>query len=376
MNQLIAHQQVVKRSRWKSRSKNRSNSGVRSGGLGDPGSGGVGARPGRVRRALFARFSRWLSVRNAFLIVGAMIALFVLLFILSNGIQGASYGIGGGLGTFPRDSGIDSLLDMYLSPGRSPEEGGGSILPTGNVLMSYDPVTYVVERGDTVSEIADKFDLEMSTIISFNGIDNVRRLQAGVELKIPPIDGVMHLVKRQESLSSIAANYGVDLEPILDINNIDSEIIYEGDKLFVPNARMGFVNYHKAMGDLFVYPLYGPLSSGFGMREDPFTGLMSMHRGYDIVARVGTPITASNEGRVVYTGENALYGKYVLLSHPGGYQTLYAHLNKWHVSEGQWVSQRQRIADVGNTGRSTGPHLHFSIYYNGDALDPGKYLYH
>jgi murein DD-endopeptidase MepM/ murein hydrolase activator NlpD len=284
--------------------------------------------------------------------------------------------VGGGLGAFPKDAGIDSLLDTYLSPGKAPEDGGGNIVSTGNVLMSYDPVTYVVENGDTVSGVAYKFDLDMSTIISFNGIEDVRRLQAGVELRIPPIDGVMHLVKGRETLSTIAANYGVELEPILDINNIDSEIIYEGDKLFVPNARMDYVKYHRAMGDLFVYPLSGPLTSGFGMRKDPFTGLMSMHRGYDIAARTGTSVAASNEGRVVYTGENALYGKYVLLSHRGGYQTLYAHLNKWLVSEGQWVDQRQNIAEVGNTGRSTGPHLHFSIYNNGDALDPGKYLYH
>jgi len=64
------------------------------------------------------------------------------------------------------------------------------------------------------------------------------------------------------------------------------------------------------------------------------------------------------------------------LSHQGGFQTLYAHLNKWYVSEGEWVAQKQEIGEVGNTGRSTGPHLHFSIYHNGDALDPGKYLYY
>ena len=371
MSELIAHQRVVKRRKRKLFTINES-----------PGSQ-VSSRPEEETEngSHFKKhirgdgFVRFFSGRNAFFLIGVIVAVFVALFFVSNGTGRTPYGIGGGLGAFPKDAGIDSLLDMYLSLGKSPEDAEENIVPTGNVLMSYDPVNYVVKSGDTVSGIAYKFDLDMSTIISFNGIDNVRRLQAGVELKIPPIDGVIHLVKGRESLSSIAANYGVDLEPILDINNIDSEIIHEGDKLFVPNARMSYVKYHKAMGDLFVYPLKGPLSSGFGMRKDPFTGLMSMHRGYDIVAATGSSVTASNEGRVVYTGENALYGRYVLLSHQGGYQTLYAHLSRWSVSEGQWVAQGQKIGEVGTTGRSTGPHLHFSIYNNGDALDPGKYLY-
>jgi murein DD-endopeptidase MepM/ murein hydrolase activator NlpD len=325
-------------------------------------------------KRIFARFPSIPGPKYLY-IIGGLAAIVCIVLFSSSAIGRNTHGIGGGLGALPRDFGIDSLLERYLSPGKSPDDDAGEIVPTGKVFMSYDPVTYTVERGDTVSGIAYKFNLDMSTIISFNGIGNVRRLQAGVELKIPPVDGVMHLVKGRESLSSIASSYGVNLEPILDINNLDSEVIHEGDKLFVPNAEMSYVTYHKAMGDLFIYPVRGTLSSGFGMRKDPFTGLWNMHRGYDIVGAIGTSVKASNEGRVIYTGENTLYGKYVLLSHQGGFQTLYAHLSKWVVSEGQTVVQKQKIAEVGNTGRSTGPHLHFSIYYNGDALDPGRYLY-
>ena len=372
MNQLIAQQRVVKRKRRRNGSVKEKATSVSPGKC-------LGADSKDVlffmtfRRVL--QGLRFLAGPKVLYLLGVMIVVFSLLLFLSNSYRPGVAGIGGGLGTFPRDVGIDSLLDIYLSPGKSPDVGAGDIVPTGKVLISYDPVTYTVKRGDTVSEIAQQFGLTMSTIISFNGIDNVRRLQAGVELRIPPVDGVMHLVKRGESLSSIATGYGVGLEPILDINNIGSEIIHEGDKLFVPNARMSYVNYHKAIGDLFIYPVRGILSSGFGMRKDPFTGLMTMHNGYDIVSRAGTPVVASNEGRVVYTGENSLYGRYVLLSHQGGFQTLYAHLSKWVVSEGQWVAQRQKIGELGSTGRSTGPHLHFSIYHNGQALDPGRYLY-
>ena len=372
MNQLIAQQRVVKRKKRKNLRVKEQTISVSPEIRLDADS--KGALFFMALRRVFEGL-RFLTGPKVLYLLGGMIVVFSLLLILANNSGPAVAGIGGGLGTFPRDVGIDSLLDIYLSPGKSPDVGTADIVPTGKVLISYDPVTHTVKRGDTVSGIAEQFGLTMSTIISFNGIDNVRRLQAGAELKIPPVDGVMHLVKRGESLSSIATGYGVGLEPILDINNIGSEIIHEGDKLFVPNARMSYVSYHKAMGDLFIYPVRGVLSSGFGMRRDPFTNLMTMHNGYDIVARVGTPVVASNEGRVVYTGENSLYGRYVLLSHQGGFQTLYAHLGKWSVSEGQWVAQRQKIGELGNTGRSTGPHLHFSIYHNGQALDPGRYLY-
>jgi murein DD-endopeptidase MepM/ murein hydrolase activator NlpD len=308
-------------------------------------------------------------------ILGGVVVLTALFLVLSSSaIDRNLRGIGGGLGDLPRDSALDSLLESYLSPGRSPGTGQGNIISSGKVLMSYEPQTYIVERGDTVSEIALKFDLSDSTIISVNGIRDVRRLLSGVELKIPPLDGVMHVVKGNESLASIAQYYEVNLAPVLDINDIGTEIIHEGDKIFVPDASMPYVAYHEAMGDLFVWPLRGVLSSGFAFRTDPFTGLRSMHRGFDIVGKHGTAIRSANAGRVVDIGENNLYGKYVLVSHYGGYQTLYAHMSRWSVSEGQTVERRQKIGEVGNTGRSTGPHLHFSIFQNGNALNPGNFL--
>ena len=308
------------------------------------------------------------------LLVGAA-AMVVLLLLLSSIVMSQSVrGIGGGLGDLPRDFGLDSLLDSYLTPGKSPGAGTGNIIPSGKALMSYEPKTYIVQRGDTVSEISLKFGLSDSTIISVNGIRDVRRLFSGVELKIPPLDGVMHVVARNESLSNIAKNYEVALAPILDINDIGSEVIHVGDKIFVPSGSMPYVAYHEAMGDLFVWPLRGVLSSGFGYRTDPFTGLRSMHYGYDIVGKMGATIRAANAGTVIDIGENNLYGKYVLVRHYGGYQTLYAHLSRQSASEGQTVVRRQKIGEVGGTGRSTGPHLHFSIFQNGDPLNPRDFL--
>lgn len=327
------------------------------------------------RNVILKRIGAGNYSKKRYVIIGSVVAVVILLFLFSSSVLNHSLrGIGGGLGNLPTDPGLSSLLDSYLSPGNSPDPGAGAIVPSGKLLMSWEPRNYVVQPGDTVSGIAQDFGLSYGTIISFNGITNVYNLQAGAEIQIPPVDGVIHVVRGNDSLSGIAENYGVDLEPILDINNIVSDIIHEGDKIFVPSGEMPDYDLRRAMGNLFIYPLRGVLSSGFAYRTDPFTGVRTMHRGYDIVSKIGSTVVASNAGRVVYTGESALYGRYVLIQHRQGYQTLYAHLNRWNVSQGQWVNQRQKIGEVGNTGRSTGPHLHFSIFLHGDAVDPGRYL--
>ena len=134
--------------------------------------------------------------------------------------------------------------------------------------------------------------------------------------------------------------------------------------------------YRIAMRTFFADPLpfKGLVSSDYGPRTDPFTGLKSFHRGIDIVAPIGTRVLASNGGLVKEVGESWLYGNYVVLEHQGGFQTLYAHLSKWAVVENRRVDYGDKIGEVGTTGRSTGPHLHFSIYKNGDDLNPSVYL--
>jgi murein DD-endopeptidase MepM/ murein hydrolase activator NlpD len=309
-------------------------------------------------------------------ISGIAAALIVVLFFSSSVISHGMTGKQINVSVLPRDGGIDSLLDSYLSPGSFPDSLGDQIQFNGPVLISYEPTTYLVPYGDTVSAIAIRFGLSQSTIISFNGIDDVYHVPVGEELKIPPVDGVLHQVKKNESLSSIAALYGVDLAPILDSNNIASENIAVGQKLFVPSGEMSDTAFRSAMGTLWAWPLpiSGIVSSRYGPRTDPFTGLKSVHRGIDIVAASGTRVLAANKGQVIDIGETSLYGKYVILKHRDGFQTLYAHLSKWSVTEGRQVSQGNKIGEVGNTGRSTGAHLHFSIFQNGRDRDPDYYL--
>jgi murein DD-endopeptidase MepM/ murein hydrolase activator NlpD len=117
-------------------------------------------------------------------------------------------------------------------------------------------------------------------------------------------------------------------------------------------------------------------SSSFGWRIDPFTGHMAMHEGLDFMAEVGTPIHAAADGIVTQAENTPDYGNIVKVDHGAGLETRYAHARRLLVKVGDRVKKGQLIAEVGNTGRSTGPHLHFEVRLNGVALDPRKYLPH
>lgn len=118
------------------------------------------------------------------------------------------------------------------------------------------------------------------------------------------------------------------------------------------------------------WPIQGDFTSGFGFRKSPFTGRPEFHEGIDIAARRGTPVFAPAEGTVERVGRRRGYGLQVFIAHGHGLLTSYAHLNKALVKAGQKVRKGQKIGIVGNTGRSTGPHLHYEVRMNGVPLDP------
>jgi murein DD-endopeptidase MepM/ murein hydrolase activator NlpD len=116
------------------------------------------------------------------------------------------------------------------------------------------------------------------------------------------------------------------------------------------------------------------LSSNYGTRLDPFTNLLAQHPGIDFSAPSGTPIIASGNGTVTSLGYDAAYGHYLMISHSDGFVSKYAHARKIHVKQGQLVKRGQIIAEVGSTGRSTGPHLHYEITHNGKHVNPMQFL--
>jgi murein DD-endopeptidase MepM/ murein hydrolase activator NlpD len=123
-----------------------------------------------------------------------------------------------------------------------------------------------------------------------------------------------------------------------------------------------------------IAPVVGLITDGFGRRKDPFTGRLAFHRGLDVSARRGTPIKTPADGIVVFAGRNGGLGKTVRLSHDFGFTTVYGHLDKITVEPGDVVHRGQEIGTLGNSGRSTGPHLHYEVHEDGVAKNPLYYI--
>ena len=267
------------------------------------------------------------------------------------------------------------------SSGESFDENGNVLSDDGKILtpssvglgkaVSYQ--SYRVKSGDTISSIALNFGLtNISTLISVNGIDNVRTLMAGQKIKIPNQDGILYTIQKGDSLNSISVKYRVSVEELVDANELADEMLSVGGELFIPGGRMDSASLKKAMGELFICPISQSyrISSYFGRRPDPFSGVVSEHTGIDLACPSGTSINATMSGKIVKTGWTNIFGNYVIINHGNGYQTLYAHMSKILCTTGQSVSQGTRIGLVGSTGYSTGPHLHCTVYKDGRLVDP------
>jgi murein DD-endopeptidase MepM/ murein hydrolase activator NlpD len=243
-----------------------------------------------------------------------------------------------------------------------------------DLLESFNWESYTVKRGDSISKIAAARSVSMDAIIASNGITNARRLRVGEVIRIPNMDGIPYTVKKGDTLLKISAAQGVPLEAILDANDLQSDSISPGTVIFIPGAKMKAEDLKRALGELFIYPLRGRLTSPYGWRHDPINGARRFHAALDLAAPAGTPIKAALEGRVVTLGFNSVYGKYIILNHGNGFQTLYAHMNATSAAQGAYVQQGAKIGEVGSTGYSTGPHLHFAIFKNGKAVNPLELL--
>ncbi len=257
--------------------------------------------------------------------------------------------------------------------------GDGSVSDISEYICE-SPVTYqdyTVKTGDSISSISQKFGLQnISTLIAINNIQNVRYLRSGQKLQIPSLDGLVHTVSEGESLAGLSAKYQVPVEDILDINDLDSYDLTAGTRLFIPGAKLDTQSLQRAMGENFICPITASyrVSSNFGDRKDPITGVDSYHTGIDLACPKGTPIKAAMSGTVVRASWSNVFGNYVIIKHLDGYQTLYGHMSKIEVKNGAFVNQGTQIGLVGSTGYSTGPHLHFSVYKNGKLVNPSTLL--
>lgn len=279
------------------------------------------------------------------------------------------------------------LLKAANHPDPNPAKGGGDVIveegalvPFGDFEGGEDNVNsrtangeisvYVVREGDTLSQIAEMFDVSANTILWANDIARASLIQPGSTLVILPVTGVRHVVKKGDTIASIAKKYDGDVDEILSYNQLASASdITIGDTVVVPSGVLAApasssASPSRASGGAAVATGNG--SSGFshplpgGMRTQGIHG----YNGVDLAASVGTPVISAAAGEVIVakgSGWNGGYGNYVVIKHPNGTQTLYAHLASVSVTVGMQVGVGRQVGIIGNTGRSTGVHLHFEV---------------
>jgi murein DD-endopeptidase MepM/ murein hydrolase activator NlpD len=289
------------------------------------------------------------------------------------GINSAAInGIGGGGRLEPQVRSAISESESAVNPVTAPETLEFGVLEPESFskprMLLYS--SYSIRKGDIIGDLAARFGLNQDTLISANNIRNSRLIQIGQVLKIPNQDGVFYTAKNGDTLDTIAEKYKTETGAIQIANELFSETVNPGQTLFIPGARLDWVNLQEINGDLFIWPVSGYITSPYGYRKSPFSGARQFHSGLDIGSPMGTPVRAAMSGRISVVGYDNILGNYAVVSHHSGYRTLYGHMSVVRVKSGAYVGTGERIGDVGSTGLSTGPHLHFTVYKSGITVNP------
>lgn len=246
-----------------------------------------------------------------------------------------------------------------------------------------EPFNYTVESGDSLSSVGNKFKISLDALKYVNNLNDGSVLRVGQVLVIPPISGLIHKVESGDSLAAISSKYDVPAQAIADFNYIlDTSSLAVGTELVIPGA--------KVPQQVIVVPT--PIITSPIANVDPNAGggwciwptpaqiitqyFSWYHNGLDIAAAGWLPpIYACGSGTVIRSGWDPFgLGLHVRIDHGNGYETVYGHMSSLEVSYGQSVSQGDVIGIMGSTGRSTGPHVHFIIKYNGVPQNPMSYI--
>jgi LysM repeat protein len=273
-------------------------------------------------------------------------------------------------------------LESYLQQ-KGPAAAQTKALAQATLVTRPKVDSYVVVEGDSLGLIADRFDLKLETLLWANDMEDGDVINPGQELMVPAVDGVVHTVTNGDTLSEIASFYAAELDHVVESNpDINPGLLKPGDVLVIPGGQPGIrrlVASARSGGRSDVrtfeqWPASGPLTDYFGWRVHPVFGTSHYHDGIDIGAPDGSPVRAVSGGTVTMATRYGGYGLTVKIDHGGGVVTQYAHLSQSDVVVGEKVDPGQKVGNVGNTGNSTGPHLHFSVFLSGDPTDPASWL--
>ena len=281
--------------------------------------------------------------------------------------QGNDLGIGGPVPVEANGSLAESVV--YASPSATPPTAFATTSVSNGLSGNRGITTYVVKEGDVPSVIASSYGISLDTLLWANNLKDGDYIRPGDKLTILPVSGVQYKIQRGDTLADIASRFKGDANKILAFNNLKSaDALVQGQNLVIPDGQMPVIERKsqslftpayadssslKNLGGYFIAPTHGHISQG-----------LHPHNAVDIADSCGTPVYAAAAGKVLIadgTGWNGGYGNYVLIQHPNGVETRYAHATRLVVKSGQEVAQGQLIMYMGETGHATGCHVHFEV---------------
>ncbi len=246
------------------------------------------------------------------------------------------------------------------------EDSGTKVLNQDGAISEY-----VVVAGDSVAGIAQKFNITVETILWANDLKKNSPVQVGQKLVILPVSGVSYKIKSGDTIGEISEKFHISQKELSEFNDLTDGMLLVGETIVIPGGKLTapvVVSVKVDADTVSVKTDSTTKASGYfsrpvasGLRTQGIHG----HNGIDIAAPEGTPIIAARDGYVSLArggdGWNGGYGNYVVVTHENGVQTLYAHMSSIDVLQGQKVNRGQKVGGMGNTGQSTGVHLHFEV---------------
>ena len=264
-------------------------------------------------------------------------------------------------------------------------------------IVRREIMDYTVEEGDTISTIAEKFGIGVSSILWENDLNAQSIIRPGDTIKILPVSGVSHKVVSGESVASLAAKYSATEQDIIATNDLQvGQSLIVGQKLIIPGGKkQDYASFRPKTysGFSVIKDIIKPVSTYVKQKEKQYAPSISnqmtwptagyritqyfswRHFAIDVANHIGTPLYAADAGVVEFAGWSNGYGNNIMINHGGGKKTRYAHASKLYVQKGDKVAKGEQIAAMGSTGWSTGSHIHFEVIINGVKYNPLNYVH-